>query len=106
MKEYILCAAIWYKEIPLKKHIPQALPKNCDRGIVVTGYRHGQCLRLMCSLTGLRSVHFAEDGVGEHIQGFLTSTNRFVNREEGAIIAFKAEQIKEQIKTLYSENLY
>lgn len=105
-KEYILCAAIWYKEIPLKKIINGVLPKNCDKGIVVTGHRHGQCMWTMGSLTGLRSVTNAEDGVGEYEQGFLTNTNRFVDREEGAKIAFESGQIKSPIKYLYSEDLY
>lgn len=106
MKEYILCAAIWYKEIPLKKVIDGVLPKNCDRGLVVLGHRHGQCMWTMGSLTGLRSVTNAEDGVGDYEQGFLTNKNRFVDREKGAIIAFDANQIDEQKQTLYSEDLY
>lgn len=106
MIEYILCAAIWYKEIPLKKIIVGVLPKNCDRGLVVLGHRHGQCMWTMGSLTGLRSVTNGEDGVGEYEQGFLTNKNRFVSREEGAIIAFDAKQIDEQKQTLFSEDLY
>jgi hypothetical protein len=105
-KEYILCAAIWYKDIPLKKDIPQVLPKNCDRGLVVLGHRHGQCMWTMGSLTGLRSVENAEDGVGEYEQGFLTNTNRFVDREEGGQIAFDAGQTKDLRATLFSEDLY
>lgn len=41
MKEYILCAAVWYKELPLVK--PEILlirgffPYNVDRGIVLCG---------------------------------------------------------------------
>ena len=45
--------------------------KNCDRGLVVLGHRHGQCMWTMSSLTGLRSVTNAEDGVGEYEQGIL-----------------------------------
>ena len=104
--EYILCAAIWCKEIPLKKDIPQVLPINCDRGIVVTGHRHGQCIWTIGCLTGLRAVTFAEDGIGENEQGFLTSKNRFVNRKEGGEIAFAAKQTNELKTTLYSEDLY
>jgi hypothetical protein len=106
MKEYILCAAIWYKEIPLKKEIPQVLPKNCDKGLVVLGHRHGQCMWTMSCLTGLRSVTNALDGVGEYEQGFLTNTNRFVDRKEGGQIAFNAGQTQELKTTLYSEDLY
>ena len=105
-KEYILCAAIWYKDIPLQKVIEGVLPKNCDRGLVVLGHRHGQCMWTMSSLTGLRSVTNAEDGVGEYEQGFLTNTNRFVDREEGGQIAFDAGQTKDLRTTLFSEDLY
>ena len=105
-REKILCAAIWYKDIPLQKEIPQVLPKNCDRGLVVLGHRHGQAMWTMSCLTGLRSVENAEDGVGEHEQGFLTNTNRFVDRKEGGKIAFDAGQIKEETKMLFSEDLY
>ncbi len=106
MKEYILCAAIWYKEIPLKKEIPQVLPKNCDKGLVVLGHRHGQCMWTMGCLTGLRSVTNAPDGVGEYKQGFITNTNRFVDRQEAGVIAFNADQTKELKTILYSEDLY
>ena len=105
-KEYILCAAIWYKDIPLQKVIDGVLPKNCDRGLVVLGHRHGQCMWTMSSLTGLRSVTNAEDGVGEYEQGFLTNTNRFVDRKEGGQIAFDAGQTKDLRTTLFSEDLY
>lgn len=105
-KEHILCAAIWYKKIPIKKEIPQVRPKNIDHGIVVCGHRHGQCIWTVASLTGLRTVTHAEDATGEHEQGFLTNTNRFVDRKEAAIIAFAASQIDTQIEILYSEDLY
>lgn len=105
-KEYILCAAIWYKDIPLKKVFDGVLPKNCDKGLVVSGHRHNHCMWVMGALTGLRSVTFADDGVGEHIQGFLTNTNRFVGREEAAQIAFDSGQIKQHNISLYSEDLY
>ena len=62
MKEYILCAAIWYKEIPLKKVINGVLPKNCNKGLVILGHRHGQCMWTIGSLLGLRTVTFAKDG--------------------------------------------
>ena len=104
--ERIYCAAIWYKDILLKKDIPQVLPKNCDKGLVVLGHRHGQAMWTMSCLTGLRSVENADDGVGEHEQGFLTNKNRFVDREEGAKIAFESGQIKEELIRLFSEDLY
>ena len=80
--EYILCAAIWYKDLKLKKIFDaNVLPVNCDRGIVFCGYMHAQCLYTMCSITGLRQCE-----AGEEVQGFLTSHNRFVDRTEAAEI--------------------
>ena len=105
-KEYIICAAIWYKDIPLQKVIEGVLPKNCDRGLVVLGHRHGQAMWTMSCLTGLRTCEIGEDCSGEHEQGFLTNTNRFVGREEGAKIAFEYGQIKEETTRLFSEDLY
>jgi len=59
----------------------------------------------MVAITGKKSVY---SEVGENIQGFLTNTNRFVDREEGAKIALSCGQIKELKygSILYSEDLY
>jgi len=104
MIEIILCAAIWYKQLELKKTFEHnVLPVNCDVGLVFCGHRHPQCMYTMCSITGLRSV---TTECGEYVQGFLKNKNRFVNREEGAIIAFNSGQIKEEKQTLFSEDLY
>jgi hypothetical protein len=104
-KEYILCAAIWYKDIEIKKEMPNEsrLPVNCDRGLVFCGYRHHQCMYTMVAVTGLRSV---ETEVGEYVQGFLTSKNRFVDREEGAEIHRANGHTTEFQYRLFSEDLY
>jgi hypothetical protein len=105
--EYILCAAIWYKDLTTQTF----LPKNIDRGLVVCGHRHGHCIDIMSKLGQLRSVQFGPDSVGESEQGFLTNTNRFVDRLEALEIAKKSNQLKadeyihERIG-LFSENLY
>lgn len=100
-KEYILCAAIWYKEFTSitdkQLRIRGSQPTNVDKGIVICGWRHGNCIIINKALTGYRTVTFAEDGVGEHIQGFLTSNNRFVDRHEAMKIAFEANQVDEKI---------
>lgn len=107
--ERILCAAIWYKELPLiNDDIPSNLlrPVNCTTGIVFCGFRHPHCMYQMVAITGTRSV---KPECGDYSQGFLTSKNRFVNRKEAAIIAIACGQI---IKTeyeegvLFSEDLY
>ena len=101
-KEYILCAEIWYKELPTQHF----LPTNINIGIIVCGHRHGHCIDIVKMLSGLRTVQISPDGVGETEQGFLTNTNRFVGRQEAAVIAFSNGQIKETKETLFSEDLY
>jgi hypothetical protein len=107
INESITCAAIWYKDLPDSVF----KPVNVDKGLVVCGHRHGNCIDIVKSLSGLRTVQFSPDGVGESIQGFLTSKNRFVDRLEAAKIAIKAEQVKEELLYnprigLFSEDLY
>ena len=92
MKEYILCADLNYN------------------GVIVCGYRHGDCYEIIRKLTG------DNEGPGREDQGFLTSLNRFVCRREAWIIAKESNQIKygliastaedEDESTLISENLY
>ena len=110
-KEYIICSDVWYKDLPLVK--PEILeprgfrPYNVDRGVVMSGWRHMNCIYQMCAITGLRDIPAQ---VGESIQGFLTNTNRFVDREEGYDIAESANQLNDRprgkSRTLYSEDLY
>ena len=81
------------------------LPINIDRGIVFCGLRHGQCIYSKCAITGLK------DGEsGENEQGFLTSKNRFVSREEALKIALSQNQVIDlkEIRgdRLFSEDLY
>jgi len=65
------------------------------------GLRHHNCMYQMVALTG-----FSSHEVGESIQGFITSKNRFVDRREGAQIAYEAGQTDEIKKKLYSEDIY
>lgn len=109
--ERVACAAIWYKEVPLRKVIQGVLPAGCDRGLVVCGHRHGQCMWVMGSLTGLRSVKSGPDSVGEYEQGFLTTRNRFVSRLEAAEVAVASGQVAREdlinpMVGLFSEDLY
>lgn len=107
MEEKIICSAIWYKELELKK--PEVLeprnyrPNNCDRGIVFCGWRHPNCLYQMVAITGKRQAE-----VGDYESGFLTNKNRFVGRKEGAKIALETNQIEklQYGKQLFSEDLW
>ncbi len=106
MSERILCAAIWYKDLPTQN----MLAVNQDKGLLVCAHRHGQCIDIVKSLAGLRTVQFGPDAVGETVQGFLTDTNRFVDREEGLRIAKIANQVIDRLGAsntrLFSEDLY
>ena len=108
MLEYILCSAIWYKELPLIK--PEVLqlrgfaPYNVDKGIVFCGWRHPNCIYQKVAITGL-----PDSQSGDFVQGFLTNQNRFVDRVEGFEIAQRADQLLDKNKTnpyLYSEDIY
>jgi hypothetical protein len=71
-KEFILCAAIDYG------------------GIIVCGHRHGDCYKTLTDLIGdidETKLPKRDD------QGFLTSTNRYVGREEAWKIAKENKQI-------------
>lgn len=103
MTEFILCAAIDYNDI------------------IICGHRHGDCYEILENLVG----HIETDKLpNRDKQGFLTSLNRYVGREEAFVIAKKNNQIvygleatdnidikgleiEGQAKpTLISENLY
>jgi len=59
------------------------------------------CLYQMVAITGLK-----QNEAGKEIQGFLTNKNRFVDRKEGAQIAYRSGQIEELKETLFSEDLW
>jgi hypothetical protein len=97
-EEQILCAAIWLQEVERAAH----RPINTPGGVVISGHRHGHCISSIVSLTGKRLHEH-----GEHIQGFLTNKNRFVDRKEGAEIWVKnGGELKYSENELYSEDLY
>lgn len=95
---YILCAAVYFKTP--KKYPFQ--PKNIKKGFVITGYRHGECYTLLQIL----SPSLLDVTIDKNIQGFLTSDNRFVTREQAAKIAYKAKQVDRLWDGLISEHLY
>ncbi len=99
-KEHILCAAIWYNDGIKREH----QPRNIDSGIVVCGWRHHNCFAI------LNNIDKNYDKKN-HIQGFLTSQGKFVNRKRAFKIAKASDQIVTNIKDaisieLTSEDLY
>jgi hypothetical protein len=96
--EYILCAAIWFDD-----HQPHiARPSNIEYGVVFCGYRH---VNIYAQLPW-NTMKRIELGIDEIQQGFLTSTNRFVTREEASIIAKGSGQICDNCNSLCSEDIY
>lgn len=96
-KEYILCAAIWFDDDVISYHHQ---PKNINSGFVVSGRRHHNCFYTV-------SIFTKDQKVFKSItQGFLTNTDRFIDRKEAAKVAFEAGQVKELYECLISEHLY
>lgn len=118
-KEFILCAAIWINDGIY--HDEQ--PVNIETGFVVTGRRHNNCYATISAISKL-SVNetigdlikkLSKEDLRKH-QGFITSTDRYVNRQEGFKIAIENNQIQYGLNAmdlndqdnniLISENLY
>lgn len=93
-KEFIICAAVHCKSETKYTH----QPKNIETGFVVCGRRHHNSLITAKMINGLV--------LENHIQGFMTSLDRFVDRKEAGKIAFEAGQITKQTDCLISEDLY
>lgn len=108
--ERIYCAAIWYHEINPDFPLGLRNPDNVKEGVVILGHRHGDIIKNVGNLLGKRTVENGEDSVGKYTQGFLTNKNRFVDRKEGAEIAWKENQIldvgRANPECLYSEDIY
>lgn len=100
--EYVLCAAIHFNDGKLHEH----QPKNIKTGFVICGRRHHNCFASVMSLIGMDGcISLKED---YQIQGFLTSSDIFLNREEAYILAKYCGQIDgdDEEKELYSEDIY
>ncbi len=83
MKEFIICAANYYNDG--QKHLQQ--PKNIEIGFVIFGRRHLNACYLISLIKNSHTFHKTEK------KGFITNTNRFVDRKEAYKIAFEADQI-------------
>ncbi len=97
--EIILCAAIWYDD---GKHYPHQEIYGVDSGFVIGGFRHNNIIGAFPT----NNKHRNDGKEYKTIQGFITSYGRFVNREKAAKMAYESGQIREQVKRLFSEDLY
>ncbi len=96
--EYIICAANWYADGIQHEH----KPANLSSGYVICGRRHHNIFQIAALLDKENTVK--RNNVCE--QGFMTSTNRWVDRKTAAEIAFAAGQIKKKTPILFSEDIY
>jgi hypothetical protein len=99
-KEYILCAAIWYKDGIARVH----QPRNISEGFVICGWRHHNCIMTAKIIRGTKP----KGNKIASIQGFLTSKDRFLDRKESYLVAVAAGQTVATpgAPTLISEDLY
>lgn len=112
MKEFIVCAAI---------HIDNGIkyneqPVNIETGLVIAGYCHGNCYNMLKILNNDLYESLAKLPIEENKkqQGFITSANRYVGRQEAWQIAKTNKQIQYGLSCcdngdesiLISENLY
>lgn len=110
-KEYIICSAIHYDN---HIHYPHMDSYGINSGFVLGGYRHHNIIAVLpenteSKITLERAKELNIDWPikdSDIIQGFVTSSGRFVDREEAAIIAFNAGQITDKVDTLFSENIF
>lgn len=100
IEEYILSAAVYFDD--KQKHTHQ--PKNIETGFVISGRRHHNCFMTACILDSeMKYKKFKQ------IQGFITNSDRFIDRKEACIVAKKAGQVKDEpsiLLELFSEDLY
>ena len=111
-KEYIICAACWYKD---GTEAPRGLiAQNIDSGVVIGQWRHGNCINVRATNPLWNSKKLAErldreackipmteerpggecEGF-EEVDGFLTSKGRFVDRWQAMKLAYEAGQVSE-----------
>ncbi len=109
VEERILCAANYYQD----GIVHGAQPKNISNGFITCGRRHHNCIGTFALIVGFPYNEKAHEIHRTEVQGFLTSTNLFVDRKEAYRIAFNANQIKgpnkgqqENSIGLTSEDLY
>lgn len=110
--ERIICSAIWIntdKKDESHCYItPGAKNYKESTGIIITGLSHADCIRLISNNEELKK--YIPLNHSNSVQGFITSSRRFVDRYNAFVIALKRHQISESSvegrSILYSEDLY
>jgi hypothetical protein len=115
--EYIICSAIYIEETENNKNLfsddisKLVKPRNKDSGIVISGLRHAHCIWLFVAIVKAANPDITQEQVddmtnGFSEQGFLTSHNNYLTREEAAEFIGICPRTGESTKTLFSEDLY
>ena len=107
-EEYVICAAIWYRD---GTEAPRGLiAQNIDTGVVIGQWRHGNCINVRSTNPLWNAKKLAERNnetpmitkyedtleYYDYVDGFLTSEGRFVDRWQGMKIAYEAGQVDER----------
>ena len=111
-KEWVLCAAIWYKD---GTEAPKGMiAQNIDTGVVIGQWRHGNVINIRATNpiwnkktlqerldresqdVPMRISDEKPDVEYDHVDGFLTSKGNFVDRWQGMKIAYEAGQVDEK----------
>lgn len=100
--EHIICAANYYDDGT--EHVHK--PINIKTGFITCGHRHHNCINTFAQIVGFPYSKESQQLQNTEVQGFLTNTNRFIDRKEAGKIAFEAGQTKELEIDLHSEDLY
>ncbi len=66
-EERILCAAIWYKDAKSTPH----QPNNIDRGVVISGWRHGSIIASVKGMFSLNTFKFGANSVTKNTNYLL-----------------------------------
>ena len=90
-KEYVLCAAIWYKHKFRTPNPRGYVAQNISEGMVIGQWRHGNCIWAHKQSKLGRCI-----GPYKQVQGFITSHGRFVDRWQGMELAYLAGQVSEE----------
>ena len=112
-KEYVLCAAIWYKD---GTEAPKGfIAQNIDSGVVIGQWRHGNCINIRATnpIWNKKTLNERLDREGgavpmmvsnekpdieyDYVDGFITSKGRFVDRWQAAKIALDCGQLPEEV---------
>lgn len=88
-KEFILCAANHYDDGIEANHECN----NIKTGFVICGRRHSNCISIFTKIVGFPFNEYGRELMLTERQGFITNTNRWVDRLEALKIAREANQL-------------